>query len=320
MSYKYKKGYPKLKTLLKSKYLRGKKKYKSNWNGVPATVRKSLSEKSLYETVFASIFCHFAGGLIIWAITFSIIFFGLAPKLFPKPKIKDIEFNISGHSHHRARHSRAKAGQTVNKVENAAKETQEPVVPKVNNAPVSANKSKTKTSTKQTATKSSSNSVVPDFSMDMPSLKSFSSGAGASKGVRHSAAGFESSAPSIGNFGDSPSGSRSSSGNGFDKNATKKIIATYDISPYVNELKRDIRWNWKAPSEGKRVELFLRIARDGKIVILNVKRTSEIGEVDNAALNAVRKCVPLDPLPSKYAKNYLDVVFTFDANSVGSRY
>lgn len=111
---------------------------------------------------------------------------------------------------------------------------------------------------------------------------------------------------------------------GFNKNTASNIIKAYDITPYVNDLQRNIKWNWK-PVKGqndKKVELFLKIAKDGKIIILNIKRTSEIAEVDNAATDAVKKASPLNPLPSEYKKGYLDIVFTFDnsISSIRSRY
>lgn len=171
------------------------------------------------------------------------------------------------------------------------------------------------------AHKNSHSSSVPALSM--PDVKSMSSGlgGGSSSGRRHSV-GVGSGAPSAGSMDRAfSSGSGNSSHSSFDRSAVRKSVAPYDISPYVSELKRNIRWNWRAPQgHSARVELFLRIAKDGRVVILNVKRTSEVGAVDSAALSAVRKCMPLNPLPSRYTKNYLDVVFVFDGSSVTSRY
>lgn len=92
-----------------------------------------------------------------------------------------------------------------------------------------------------------------------------------------------------------------------------------DLTPYINDLQRRIKWNWKPPkgNEDEKVVLFLRIAKDGKLLILNIKNTSLNADADNAATAAVKKLVPLPPLPAGYQQNYLDVVFTFDYN-VGS--
>lgn len=303
----------------KSKYTYNKKKFKNpfkkKWDGLPATVRQSLFEKTLTESFFASIFCHILGLLLIWGLVSAIFFFGIAPIIFPQPKAKmnDIEFVLNNGKRHRIHSRKAHLQQQVTLPDDIVTPTQTPRV----ESPKSTNKSSNRV---QKVTKSKSG--VPDFALPMPSLKSMTSGLsnGSGKSKRH-ASGVESINSS--SLGSSASDGTSAAGtSGFDRNSTKKIIASYDISPYVRELKRNIRWNWKPPggNENKRVELFLRIAKDGRLVILNVKRTSEVGDVDNAALNAVKKCLPLNPLPSKYPKGYLDVVFTFDSNSVGSRF
>jgi hypothetical protein len=287
---------------------RTKSGFKKSWNGVPATVRQTLFTASLFESVFASLFWHIVSILLIWFIIFLFMFFGIIPKIFPKPepKMRDIEFIIKNSSGHRIKHIK-----TMSKSNGA--ESQNPV----------SNNSEPKENTKPTnKTSSDLKTDIPDFSMPMPNLKSIKSGLNSSaKSSRHAAG--QNSNPSIGDINNAFSTNEGASDNsGFDKNTSRKIITAYDISPYVNELKRNIRWNWKAPTVNgnKRVELFLRIAKDGRLIILNVKRTSEIGEVDNAALNAVKKSLPLNPLPAKYNKGYLDIIFTFDSNSISSRY
>lgn len=312
--------------------------FKGKWDGVPATVRKTLFETSLYESLFTSLFWHIALIILIWLITFVFFFFGITPKLFPKPKqnVRDIEFIMKNSHISRVKYSQAKTQHS-----SAAKASIEPKkepekintkVPSVKN--VVSKKSETHTSkstklakttkstgqTKTTVARHSQGVPVPAFSMSMSKIKSMSSGLDGSGSSKRHGSGLASSNSSSGINNAFSSGNGSSGHSGFDKNATKKVITTYNIAPYVNELKRNIRWNWKTPKSNKRVELFLRIAKDGRLVILNVKHTSEVGEVDNAALNAVRKCLPLNPLPSKYSKSYLDVIFTFDSNSIGSRY
>lgn len=316
----------------KSRRIKAKKKVKKSWNGLPATVKWTIAEPSLYESFAASIIWHIVGLLLICLLTFLITFFGLAPKIFPKaqPKMHDIEFVLNNHTRHRIHHRKIKAtpstvdadSQAAPKSDNTNKISSS--IPKASNEKQSSMPSKTNVSNRSNSKSSGahSKSTVPDFAIPMSSLKSMSSGLGGS-GKSHRASGVNSSSSSIGGSdGGSSAGKGTSGHSGFDKNTTRKMIAPYDISPYVNELKRNVRWNWKAPkgNGNKRVELFLRIAKDGRVVILNVKRTSESGEVDNAALNAVRKCMPLSPIPTKYSKSYLDLILTFDANSISSRY
>lgn len=332
MLHRYKKGYPKLKIQAKSKNktikIKPNKKFKSYWNGVPATARYSLSDISLYETFFGSLFGHILIILFLWLTIFFFNLWGITPILFPRPvvKVKDIEFVLNDKTFRKKKPMPQIIAQSAPAASAESSEpTQETTVSTPSPLQNIFKQKSTSDAKSGQVKKHSDNPSVPGFSMSVPSLKSLSSGLGSSKGRGHSASSGSSSGPSIGDIDNAfssgqGSGSGTAASSGFDKNATKKMIATYDISPYVNELKRNIRWNWKIPSENKHVELFLRIAKDGRLIILNVKKTSESAEADNAALNAVKKCLPLNPLPSKYTKSYLDVIFTFGSNSVGSRY
>lgn len=335
-----------MKTQEKNSTNKTENPFKIQWNGVPATVKWSMTESSLYESVASSVVCHILGFLLIWFFAFIFAFFGITTKIFPKPKekVQDIQFVLKTPYHHRIKVAPVAARETssggnntaIKKVEpktepktvNSAQQKEKPkkvaIIPQ--NIFSHNNNVKSKTISRKTG-KSHSKAVIPDFSSSMPTsgLKSMTSGLSSSSGsgIRHHASGFDSSSASVGGIGSGSSAGRGGAGHGgFDKTTTQKMISSYDISPYVNELRRNVRWNWKAPKNGagKRVELFLRIAKDGRLIILNVKTTSESGEVDNAALNAVRKCLPLNPLPAKYSKHYLDVVFTFSSGSVGSRF
>lgn len=302
-----------MKTLEKTKSRNTNKKRKSKykryleetWNGVPATVKPIMFELTLRESLSKSLIWHIVSILLIWLLVLTLNFFGITKKILPleKMKTRNIEFILpSGRSGQKA------ASNQQTQINNIA-EVQ----------PDSQNSAKP---TSNTSTKTVKNSSVSDFDIPMPSLKSMSSGLTNSNSNNNHAEESGSSS-SLLNVGDSNTteGNASSNGTGFNKSATRNMITPYDISPYVNELKRNIQWNWKASkNHNKNVELFLRIAKDGRLIILNVKKTSEIGEVDDAALNAVKKSLPLNPLPSKYNKSYLDVVFTFNANTISSRY
>lgn len=306
-----------MKTLEKNrnKYNRRKSKYKKyleeTWTGIPATVRSTLFEMTLKKALSKSFVCHIIALLLVWLLVSIFNILGITPKIFPKEKLRtrNIEFILP------KRQKQQIASYEVQTTTNPPQGTQNPTNSKETNPTITKNN--------QTSNKPKSSTSVPDFAIPMPSLKSLSTGLSSQGSTKKHAAGVESINSSALETSDNLSSSTKgvSDGSGFDKNATKKLIASYDISPYVNELRRNVQWNWKSPhGSSKRVELFLRIAKDGRLIILNVKRTSEIGEVDNAALNAVKKCLPLNPLPTKYPKSYLDVVFVFDTNSIGSRY
>lgn len=306
----------------KSKFLKySTKRYKQKsakktWDGIPAFLKTLEPEFSLRKDFFMSVTGHTTALLIICLLVFVFKIGVINPIMKNKDKIKDIEFTISNPSK-----SAPKANfdaipiktenQSPNKASSEPKNIENPTA------------SATKVS-KPTVSKN----PIGDFSIPAPKIKPMSGSRGgvsrhAGSSTNSNSSGGSSSSPFLDDDAAGSGNGGAINGKGFDKTAARKAISSYDISPYVNELKRNIRWNWKAPKEsGKTVELFLRIAKDGRVVILNVKKTSEVGAVDNAALDAVRKTTPLNPLPSKYPKSYLDVVFTFNSNSstMGSRF
>lgn len=307
-----------MKTQEKNKPTKGKYK-KITWRGIPAFIKGYEQEYTLYKHFFQSIVWHIVGIIVLCILMTTLKFAVVNPILKANEKKKDIEFIINNHSKRKGGSRKSVAASSSANVDKLINE-------------ISAEQ---KSSLKPTKNKKRNNlfanpSAIPDdFSIPVPKMSHFSSGSGAGSSRRsggsssHSTGGGAYSSDGNGEYGISGSGG-SGKGSGFNKNAVKKVVSTYDISPYVNELKRNVRWNWKAPKvqDGKSVELFLRIAKDGRLIILNVKRTSEVGEIDEAALNAVRKTTPLNPLPSGYKKGYLDVIFTFGANSssIGSRF
>ena len=318
-----------MKTLEKNKSKQLKESFIGR--GMSVMKRHTTEEDSFFKGVLASLALHIVCALLLLLLIFILKFFNIKLALFPeqKPPMQDIEYILNSKSMPKPK-QKPQPKKIQSKIESkqnmaAPKKTSQPKSTTVtkkssaNQNPAKNNGAKTKNNPTGKQIKSN---YIPDFSSSMPKLGSISSGLGKSTTKTHST-GVETSNASIKDADNtSTSNGNSSTHGGFDKKTTKKMITTYDISPYVNELKRNIKWNWKVSkgNENKRVELFLRIAKDGKVIILNVKKTSEIGEVDNAALNAVKKCFPLNPLPSKYSRSYLDIVFVFDSNSLSSKY
>lgn len=305
----------------KTKYKKRNSKYKKyleeTWNGIPATVKPILFEMTMREALSKSLIWHIISFLLICLLSVTLNILGITPKIFPKQKLttKNIEFILP----RRQRPKNVSDKEVLTTQNPLPNNVNTPAIPNITNNTAS---NTVISKSNQPASRPKSSNAISDFSIPIPSLKSLSTGLSSSGINRKHAEGTDTSHSTIaGTEGASSSATNGTiNGSGFDKNATKKMIASYDISPYVNELRRNIQWNWKNPHTNKRVELFLRIAKDGRLIILNVKRTSEVGDVDDAALNAVKKCQPISPLPQKYPKSYLDVIFTFDANSVGSRY
>ncbi len=305
-----------MKTREKNKYTSSNNS-SQNWDGIPAVVNESTQGFFSRRHFVFSIGFHVIIAVICCIIAVTI---GLNPDFKKKTKVKDIEFVLSNSSYQKPKVEKTTTGA----------DTQKPVIeqnmqPQTDIKPPQPAKQTTKTPTKHSNNNTSQDVIPDDFSLPMPHVKPLQSALGSGRSSTSSRSNSYTT-PSSGadNGNETASDGNSNRGTTFDKNTTRKVITSYDISPYVNELKRNIQWNWKAPKSDSNndVELFLRIARDGKIIILNVKKTSESAEIDNAALNAVRKASPLNPLPAKFSKNYLDLVFVFDSSShsLRSRY
>lgn len=93
-----------------------------------------------------------------------------------------------------------------------------------------------------------------------------------------------------------------------------------DFGPYMKELQRRIKMNWDPPkgNESKRVILLFKISKDGRLLSVNVHKSSGLPEADNAAINAVKLTAPFKPLPPEFKGNSVDIQFTFDYNVLGA--
>lgn len=99
-------------------------------------------------------------------------------------------------------------------------------------------------------------------------------------------------------------------------NSYKNEGLDVDLRPYVTELQRRVLRNWNMPANdnSKKTVLFLRIAKNGNLMILNIKTPSGDTHIDELAINAVKKAQPFNPLPAGYRNAYADVIMTFDYN------
>lgn len=122
-----------------------------------------------------------------------------------------------------------------------------------------------------------------------------------SRGSGHSVGGGDSGNPGPGNPNGNP---------GID------AIREPDFGPYMRELTRRIKRNWHPPrgNESKKVVLVFKVGKDGRLLKLNVYKSSGNSETDDAALNAVRISAPFRQLPPEYRENDIDIQFTFDYN------
>ena len=101
-------------------------------------------------------------------------------------------------------------------------------------------------------------------------------------------------------------------------NVSQEVIntnkGTIKWEPYMQELEKTIKKNWwplKDYSLRRTVVRFV-VAKDGNLYDLKILKSSRIKQIDEAALNAVRKSAPFKPLPKEYNGNAIPIEYTFD--------
>ncbi|WP_373532915.1 TonB family protein [Vampirovibrio sp.] len=89
-----------------------------------------------------------------------------------------------------------------------------------------------------------------------------------------------------------------------------------DFGPFMADLEKRIKRNWSPPrgADSRKVVLMLFIARDGKVVKIEVKKSSGDPEADESAKQAVNASAPFMILPPQFREDILPVEFAFDYN------
>lgn len=106
-----------------------------------------------------------------------------------------------------------------------------------------------------------------------------------------------------------------------DKNAfadrPPSLAAQADINfgPYMSALQRKIKRSWKPPrgSESNRIVVTFSVVSDGSLSDLKLLQASGDPEANLAAMQAVSRAAPFDPLPPGSAPT-VEIEFTFDYN------
>lgn len=93
-----------------------------------------------------------------------------------------------------------------------------------------------------------------------------------------------------------------------------------DFGPYMAELKRRLTRNWHPPrgERTKRVVLRFEISREGRLLSIDVDKTSGEPLADEAAINAVKLSAPFRQLPPEFQGDSVPVLFTFDYTVYGN--
>lgn len=153
-----------------------------------------------------------------------------------------------------------------------------------------------------------------------PTQETASNSASQQASAAHSAAqGKSAQAASTGtNFTGASTGT-SSMGNPQDgQSATPGVDVAEDIDfgPFMADLEKRIKRNWVPPrgAESRKVVLLFFLGRDGKVVKVEVKKSSGDKEADESAAQAVLAFSPFMVFPPKVKEDVLPVEFTFDYN------
>ena len=85
---------------------------------------------------------------------------------------------------------------------------------------------------------------------------------------------------------------------------------------YMRRMQMKIKSNWEPPKQetSKRVVVFYTIKKNGKLGSYKILTSSGNKELDKAAIKALKKSAPFEPLPEGFTKDHVDVQFTFDYN------
>jgi protein TonB len=84
---------------------------------------------------------------------------------------------------------------------------------------------------------------------------------------------------------------------------------------YLEELVRKVQRNWRPTTSTLAATVHFRIDRNGRIVDVEVEKSSGNFLFDQAAIRAVEGAHPLAPLPRDYSGDWLGVYLDFDAEA-----
>jgi len=121
-------------------------------------------------------------------------------------------------------------------------------------------------------------------------------------------------------------GTGGSSGNGHGGNpgagnssgfAGIDAIKDVDLTQYKLEMEQRIKRNWHPPysSVTRKTVVLFKLNRSGRLLSLNIYKSSGSTEIDDAALNTIRICAPFKQLPPEYKESTLDVQYVFNLNT-----
>jgi TonB family protein len=94
------------------------------------------------------------------------------------------------------------------------------------------------------------------------------------------------------------------------------IFRSIDYGPYMTKLQSRIKQNWVAPKDEYSSLIVARfnVAKDGAVSDITLDEKTGVAKVDDAAIEAVKKTAPFDPLPAGSIAP-VTIQFTFDSHA-----
>lgn len=92
-----------------------------------------------------------------------------------------------------------------------------------------------------------------------------------------------------------------------------KTDTEFDYPDYLIEMRDRIYRNWNYPQlrESLMATVYFRISKDGRILVIKVKKATGNVRFDRSTWAAVQKSNPFSPLPEDFTENELGVHFNF---------
>ena len=92
-----------------------------------------------------------------------------------------------------------------------------------------------------------------------------------------------------------------------------------NLGPYLDGLRQEVvqQWDPERPDSSKQTIVSFAINRTGEVNNLRILQSSGSTNLDQAALQAVQRSSPFNPLPRSYSKPLLNIHFKFNINVRG---
>ena len=105
----------------------------------------------------------------------------------------------------------------------------------------------------------------------------------------------------------------------FYANTTLANTEEVNFDPYMRNLERKIKTNWKPLKENRsrQVVVLFKIAKDGSLISSKIVKSSGSKKNDKAALDAIENSTPFTSLPVGFKGSNIEIQFSFDYNVFG---